>query len=102
MNKISRRGFFAIPVTSATTAIVASAAMAQPVVRTQLTQVLVSGAICKCGTHMMAAYPHWDEYAFDVPVESQFCCNSKCDLFHVPFEMPKIEVTEVRPVRYNR
>lgn len=105
MNKISRRGFFAIPVTSATTAIAASAAMAQPVVRTN--KVRYSTCLqCKCGYVMIEVgkYGIPPEYAsqFRPPPNSTYCCNSECDLFHVPFEIPKIEVTEVRPVKYNR
>lgn len=101
MNKISRRGFFAIPVTSATTAIAASAAMAQPVVRTIAATPLVS-YMCKCGRVMYQTGNFLltgEEYMLP---NKHYCCNSECDLFHVPFEMPKIEVTEARPVRYNR
>ncbi len=105
MNKISRRGFFAIPATSATTAIAAaSAAMAQPVVRTNSIR-YTTCLTCKCGYVMVEVGPLGvpPEYRqFDVPPNCAYCCNSECDLFHVPFDIPKVQITEVRPVRYNR
>ncbi len=106
MNKISRRGFFAIPAASAasaTTAIAASA-MAQPVVRTNNIQYYAC-LKCKCGYAMLDVGPYGVPAEYNmphIPPNSSYCCNSECDLFHVPFEMPKIEVTEARPVRYHR